>query len=300
MRVRKVRCPSCGAPKLTATTSAYVYCDFCARFMDWDLQAMKYQGKVAAGPHYRALCAEAEPRLRVARAAKDRAALSALHRTLFDQYMTDCPNGYSPRVRDPAYREAMLARSVHAQVEREIDDACITAEAALRAAIGALEWTLVGQQMQVGARSFWAMYEAVVANDLASKAALERAPQPVPDPDDTPPELSAKMRDSAMAQAWMASLDPETADAFLARTRLADEYEDADEPTLLDATCAHCGAARRAPAGAHQCVCDACGHVTTLGRRAFCGYCGAAIAFPLGAKLTACGHCKAEARLMTE
>ena len=166
--------------------------------------------------------------------------------------------------------------------------------------MGALDWTMVEQRMQVGARSFWARYDAYVANDLASKSTLERTPHPVPDPDDTPAELSAKIRDSALAQAWMASLDPETADAFLARTNLTDEYEETGEPILMEASCAHCGAARQAPAGARQCVCDACGHVTTLGRRAFCGYCGAPVVFPLGAELTACGHCKAVARLMTE
>jgi hypothetical protein len=300
MRVRKVRCPSCGAPKLTSTKSAYVYCDFCAQFMDWDLQAAKYSAGVAAGPHYRALVQEMEPRLAAARKRRDRDALAACHHALFDQYMTDCPNGYSPRVGDPVYRAATLERSVHAQVVRELEPPCVAADAEVEASIRGLEWRSDHGVARPSAKSFWRMYEAVVAADLAVKAALKAIPQLVPDPDETPPELSAKIRDSAMVQAWIETLDHKTGEQLLDRTRLRDEYDEVDEPTLHSAACGHCGATRQAPAGARRGLCESCGHVTALGRTAFCGYCGAQIHFPLGAALTACGHCKAEARLMVE
>lgn len=35
--VRKVRCPSCSAPKITKARTAYVYCDYCGQLMDWDV-----------------------------------------------------------------------------------------------------------------------------------------------------------------------------------------------------------------------------------------------------------------------
>jgi ankyrin repeat protein/DNA-directed RNA polymerase subunit RPC12/RpoP len=34
--IKKVRCPSCGAPKMNEYRHAYIYCDFCGSFMDFD------------------------------------------------------------------------------------------------------------------------------------------------------------------------------------------------------------------------------------------------------------------------
>src|SRR5262245_58056031 len=90
MRVRKVRCPGCGAPKVTSYDRAYVYCDYCGRFMDWDVAIAKYAGQVQAGPHYRTLVQRMTPHLNAARGNRDLAALTDCHRTLFDHYMTDC------------------------------------------------------------------------------------------------------------------------------------------------------------------------------------------------------------------
>ena len=36
MRIKKVACRSCNAPKLTQSKTAYIYCDFCGTFTDWD------------------------------------------------------------------------------------------------------------------------------------------------------------------------------------------------------------------------------------------------------------------------
>jgi hypothetical protein len=34
--LRRMRCPSCGAPKLTLSPTAYGYCDYCASYIDYD------------------------------------------------------------------------------------------------------------------------------------------------------------------------------------------------------------------------------------------------------------------------
>jgi hypothetical protein len=147
---------------------------------------------------------------------------------------------------------------------------------------------------------FWRMYEAYVANADASKAALEASPHAVPDPDDTPLALTAKMRDSGFVQAWIAMVDADTERELLARTHLRDEYEDVADPTMHDAACSACGLALRAPEGARQTVCGGCGVRAQLGTGGFCGQCGAPMTFGYKAKLAQCAHCKAELRLMTE
>ncbi|MCA9674138.1 MAG: hypothetical protein H6708_17805 [Kofleriaceae bacterium] len=312
MQVRKVRCPSCGAPKVTPSESAYVYCDYCGQYMDWDLQAAKYSAGVAAGPHYRALLVRLQPELTAARLAGDRARLAAGHRQIFDQYMKDCVSSYSPRIKDPAYREAILTRTVHATVVSELDPRCRATQAALDAAIAGLEYDVVGEDRYDASwnkiasaeprprpHTFWRMYEAYTANALAVAAALDADPQVGPDPDDTPPALAAKVRDSGIVQAWIKLLDPATADELLERTHLRDEYVEVPDPTFHDAACARCGAAIHAPEGARRHLCTGCGHLTPLGTRAFCGYCGAPVHFGLGARTAACTHCQAEMQAMT-
>ncbi len=299
MRVRNVRCPGCGARKVTPSRTAYIYCDYCGRFMDWDLNAAKYHGKVAAGPHYRALTEELAPQLDAARAAHDAAALTRCHRALLVQYMEDCPNSYSPRVGDPIYREAMLARSVHATVACELDPRWSAAQALVTDAVTALEWKHggAGNPRAVPA-TFWRMYDALVARNAVARKILPDESYPHPDPDDTPPELTAKMTASTIAQGWLTYLDDRTGDEFLARTGLRDEYDEVPEPRFADRACDHCGATRAVPEGAMRSLCEACGHAAAVGTAAFCGGCGAPIVFPFGCETTSCAHCKAEARLL--
>lgn len=299
MRVRKVRCPGCGAPKVTPSRTAYVYCDFCGRFMDWDFQiACQTAGSARPGPKYEWLLAELGPRLAAGRAAGDREALARDHRAIYAAHVAECPASYSPRVGDPAYLDAHLTRAVHAQVVRETDAACVAADAAVAASVKQLTWYRAGGP-KVRAESFWAMYEAIVAAHEASIAALARAPHAVPDPDDTPPELSATMRDSIVVQGWLPYLDDATGEALLARTRLHTEYEDLPDPRLHERFCGHCGAPHPAPEGARRAICEACGHAIDLGTAARCSRCGGPIVFPLGLAATSCAHCHARSTLAT-
>jgi hypothetical protein len=301
MRVRNIRCPTCGAPRLTPTRSAYVYCDFCARYMDYDVNAAKYTAGIAAGPHYRGLVAQLADELAAARAAGDREALLEYHRALVGRYMSDCANAYSPRLADPAYREATLARAAHVQTVRDLDVRCRAADAELAVAAEAIDMDVVGDGTQyrvTSARAFWRMYDAYLASAAALAAALATTPPPVADPDDPPPELEARQRDSTFVQGWIAALDDEVTHELLVRTGLTAEYVELPDPALHAAACQHCGAAREAPEGALRTVCEACGLVTTLGRSGPCASCGGAIDFPLGRTLATCPHCQARARLM--
>ncbi len=295
IQVRNVRCPTCGAPKLTPARSAYVYCDFCGQLMDWDF-ARANAAKQAPGPRYEAMLAALAPQLAAAHAAGDPHALAHLHRQIFDQHMTECPASYSPRLGDPAYRAALLERTVHAQVIRELDPACRAADQAVSAAVQALVWVQRGGP-RARPDTFWAMYEAIVAADTVTQAAVRARPSGVADPDDTPPELTARMRDSIVVQAWSRYLDDDVVPQLLARTGLRAEYDTVASPPLVACPCTHCGASREVPHGAVRTICEDCGWTVQLGTPAFCGYCGARIVFPVGTEIVSCAHCKAEARL---
>ena len=56
IQVRNVRCPTCGAPKLTPAKTAYVYCDFCGSLTDYDFQkACENPQSNMPGPAYEQL-----------------------------------------------------------------------------------------------------------------------------------------------------------------------------------------------------------------------------------------------------
>lgn len=297
LMVRRVRCPGCGAPKITASKTAYVYCDYCGRMMDWDLTQANATAGPKPGPRYTEMVRALTPQIDAARAARDRATLAALHRQILDQHMTDCPTSYSPRLGDPAYRSALLDRSVHAQVVRELEPACRAADLAVDAAVKALVWVNRGGP-RARPDTFWAMYEAVVAADVVVQAAVRADPCPTPDPEDAAPELAAKMRDSIIVQGWMRYLDDEVVPQLLARTGLRAEYDPIAQPRLVPCPCRHCGATREVPQGAVRTICEDCGWTVELGTPAFCGHCGARIVFPMALDVVACGHCKAETRRM--
>src|SRR5678815_345045 len=76
VHVRKVRCRTCGAPKVTAPRTAYVYCDYCSTWMDWDFQiACATAGSQHPGPAYEGLRQMLHPKLEAARRSNDLAAL---------------------------------------------------------------------------------------------------------------------------------------------------------------------------------------------------------------------------------
>lgn len=218
------------------------------------------------GPRYRQLAGELSGEIATARATGDAAKLGDCYRQIYDALMTECPANYSPRIGDPKYREAMLARSVHAQVIRELDPKCKAADET---------------------------YDAIVAADHIVRDAVLAVPEPCPDPDATPAALTAIMRDSIVVQAWTPFLDEQTARELLERTGLREEYEVVDDPSMVSTPCGACGAPRESPVGAGRVVCEKCGMIDELAKKAFCGMCGGAIAFGVGSSSTTCTHCRA-------
>jgi hypothetical protein len=277
--------------------------------MDWDISVAKAAN---AGPLYRDMMMKMGPELQAARDAGDRVKLGAVHRVIFDAYVHECADTMSPRIKDPVYREAILARMVFGQVAAETDPQCIATMAALVTATSGLQYVTTGEykydesynviaepKTTIKPETFWAMMDAFTAKVKALTVAMEDPSAP-PDPDDTPPALGAKVGNSMMVQGWIKFLDDKTAAEVLELTHLRDEYQDIAEPALHDAACPGCSRVIHAAEGAVRVVCAHCGIYITLGRKLFCGYCGAPMTFGIGAKTSVCGSCKAETRLMNE
>ena len=93
----------------TPSDSAYLYCDYCGSYVDWDFyRAITAEASKAPGPRYEALLASLEKQLKKARKRGDKEEYRALQRRLHDSYVTDCPAACSPRINDPVYRAAYV------------------------------------------------------------------------------------------------------------------------------------------------------------------------------------------------
>src|SRR5262249_59813400 len=69
--VKRCACVVCGAPKKLPTVTAYVYCDYCASLVDFDLRRAG-EGDTAPGPQYAATVNGTHAAAQAAVAAGDR------------------------------------------------------------------------------------------------------------------------------------------------------------------------------------------------------------------------------------
>lgn len=300
MFARKVRCGACGAPKITTPRTAYVYCDYCGALMDWDFQiACQTAGSSAPGPAYEALRLMLHPKLEAARLARDVGALREAHARLLDLHMTDCPASYSPRIGDPAYREALLAYQVAYIADAELDPDVSRASKAVDVAAHRLAWIPGPNGTRlVRTDTFVTLWHSFRESTRVNERLIGGRDITAGHPDSPSADLLRRMGDSIFVQAWLPVLDPATAAGLLAEAGLKTEYEPVPDVPLHDRRCAQCAATVQVPEGARRAICESCGHALDVEHPIFCPHCGGPLAFPAGKTAGACAYCQAEVRLM--
>lgn len=109
MQVRKLKCASCGANKVVANKTSYIYCDYCGEFMGYDFQRMtnevtaKFSIDTYQSEDYQKYLAivtalgQAAQQKHLADFEKYVVALHLLEIDLF-------PERYSPKMKQQAYR----------------------------------------------------------------------------------------------------------------------------------------------------------------------------------------------------
>ena len=295
--VKRVVCYACGATKVKRSTTAFVYCDYCAVLTDWDFQiAIGDPKSKLPGPAYEAAISQVSADLAKALAAGDRARYLELQRVIFRAYVEACPASCPPRCGDPVYRAAYVEYSAESATRSAFNPTTSAQADTLDATVKALAWEQTSTGVKVEPKSFWRMYEAFAAS-MAGGATAD-LPE-LKHPDGAPLSLLHKMALSMLAQGWIPYLTEHESKALLAKTGLASDYVQAPHVALHATSCGQCGHALSVPDGAKRCLCEACGHVvTTAGGPIACTTCGAAMSVPEGKNTFACTFCKTELRVM--
>lgn len=298
MLVKRTQCRACGAPKVTRPKTGYVYCDFCGVLTDWDLEVAKTAPGAVVPFQYEALAQRLAPEVKAAREAGDKGRYNALQYELYDAYARLCPAGFSPRVRDPEYRERFVRYTAATCTVQDFDPAFPALADAVTASMGKLQWDTTGGTMRVVPETFWAMWNAFRARMEHSMNLNESSGLLARHPDGAPRSLLTAMGMSAFAQAWLGYLGEPDAARLLAESGLKGDYVEATA-SLDKRHCGGCGGDLDVPPGARRVVCEACGHVIDVGgREAPCTHCGRPLSWPAGKTMIACPGCKSELRAM--
>ena len=324
MKVRAISCSSCGGPKVTPSTSAYLYCDYCGRYLDWDFyRAVASKTDRLPGPEYERLAAEQAPKTEAAKRRGDQGEYCRLQRALFEVHMQGCPASYSPRIGDPAYREAMLDYTSKYYTLLAFDDEIEAANAVLTQATAALEWlerkpgavielpaalddyreliAAASAAVQCESGSFWRFFQAFEAHNRLCTAKAQASGLLETYPDEVDAEKIGRTSFSIFTEAWMPYLSGRDQARLLEQTGLAAEYREVDDRGLQQRHCGKCGATRQIPeAGAHTVVCESCGHKLDVGSAELaCGGCGGPVSVPRGFESFPCPYCRAEIRTVS-
>lgn len=295
-RLKKVSCSQCGGSKVTPPKTAYVYCDYCGSFVDWDFQiACRTAGSAKPGPAYEALQRNEAPVQLKAKAAGDRETFAASTRRVFDAHFGAAKGSWSPRLGDPEYRAAMLDYTVGSYTLAAFDPDCIVKESAMNEAVKRLTWT-PGFQPKVGRASF----DALLATVIAHTDRFVEVSKPLLDnhPDGVTADLQRRISRSAFAQGWMSFLDKAGQDAMIAELGLGGDY--VDVPTV-ETTERHCGGCSRTLAvakGAKKVVCEDCGHTNDVAHPEItCTGCGGPVSVLWSKRTFQCPSCSTELRV---
>jgi DNA-directed RNA polymerase subunit RPC12/RpoP len=294
--VKRCSCLICGAPKKLPAVTAYVYCDYCASLIDYDLRQAS-EGDTAVGPAYAAAVNSAHAASQLAVAAGDRAGYRALQRQVYEAYVAHVPMAVSHRARnDPDYRTACVEYMSAAAVARAFDPDAQALEAEMRQRVLSLRYTGDMMAPTVAPDSFWPMADTLEKQIQSSRVLYRAAGLAQLDPDGAE-HLTGKLAWSGFCQGWLGMLPADAAARLLDRAGLVNEYVPVQAADGQPRNCGGCGAAFTALPDAKAVICSGCGRRIELGSAEIpCASCGATMTMPAGKDQVACPFCESQVR----
>jgi hypothetical protein len=295
-RVRSRRCPSCDAPKLTQPRTPHVYCDHCGGLMGYDYEEARV---VTHGiePAFvtSTLIDGVRDELRDAWERGDDAAWADAWRWVYRTDMELCPEGWTPRVRQADFREALVAWSVETcrvANEPEVKAANERAREAFDHGVALVAgWGDPPAEREVRR----AVQRHLRASDEALELEIQRYEALglfVGHPDGLTPEVYRRSYRAGLVDQWRPWLDEKRLAIVREHVDAAESWIEVPAPALHRSACGGCGGPLAVVEGARALICEACGLRLDAERPRFpCPSCAAAVVVVPDAHEIACGHC---------
>lgn len=296
--VKRVDCPTCGAPKKLPSVSAYLYCDYCASLADYDFRrACEDAGTMTAETaQYAETVNSAHADARAALAAGDRDTYRNVQNRIWDAYVTYQPKSVSHRIGDPDYKAQLIKYMSESAVINEFDPQYAALKEEMKSRTVALEWTGSLMERRTGGPTFRALVDvckrqAARANELATANGLIEL-----DPDHASMAVRDRVHGSLFSQGWLPMLGEEDAARLIGELGIGGEYIKSETADNAEArNCGGCGGPLRVLEGAKTVVCDHCGRsIDVGGAQLTCRGCGGTISLPVGVPRQNCPYCSAE------
>jgi DNA-directed RNA polymerase subunit RPC12/RpoP len=290
--VKRCSCAVCGAPKQLPAVTAYVYCDYCAALVDFDLRRA-CEGDTTPGPEYAATVNATQAASRAALAAGDRDAYRDLQRKVYDVYVTNVPMAVSHRAKnDPDYRAAYVNFMAEFGVARAFDPAAQALEAEMKERVIGIKYGGAMMSPTIEPDSFWPVADTLEKQIAHNRGLYQSAGLAEIDPDRAG-HLTSKFAWSTFCQGWLGMLPTDAAERLLDRAGLKNEYVPVQPHDGQPRHCGWCGGEFSALPGASAVICDGCGRKMDLASAEIpCTTCGATMTLPEGADGVACPFCK--------
>lgn len=292
--VKRCTCVVCGAAKKLPTVTAYVYCDYCASLMDYDLRRAG-EGDTTPGPEYAATVAGTHAASQAAIVAGDRDGYRDLQVKVYQAYVAHVPMAVSHRARnDPGYRRAYVDYMAGAAVARAFDPAAQALEAEMRQRVLNLRYSGNMMSPTVAPDSFWPMADTLEKQIGVGGALYRSAGLAELDPDRAE-HLTGKLAWSGFCQGWLGMLPTDAAAQLLDRAGLRNEYVPVEVKDEQPRHCGGCGGEFSALPGARAVICNGCGQKIDVSVAEIpCATCGATMTIPAGADQVACPFCRSQ------
>jgi len=292
--VKRCSCVVCGAPKKLPTVTAYVYCDYCASLIDYDLRRA-CEGDTTPGPAYAAAVNSAHAASQAAIAAGDRDTYRGLQKKVYEAYVAYVPMAVSHRAKnDLSYRRASVGYLAETAVARAFDPTAQAVEAEMKQRVMGLRYGGNMMSPTVSPDSFWPVVETLRKQIESSTALYRSAGLADLDPDHAG-HLIGKLAWSGFCQGWLGMLPTETAGQLLEQVGLKNKYVPVQAQDGQPRHCGGCGGEFRALPGANATICDGCGRKIDVGSSEIpCANCGGTMTLPVGADRVACPFCQSQ------
>jgi DNA-directed RNA polymerase subunit RPC12/RpoP len=290
--VKRCSCEVCGAPKKLPTVTAYVYCDYCASLIDYDLRRA-CETDARPGPEYAATVNATQAAARQAVAAGDRETYRELQRKVYAAYVENVPMAVSHRAKnDPGYRAAYVNFMAESALARAFDPAAQALENEMKQRVIGIRYGGAMMSPTIAPDSFWPVVDTLEKQLSNSREVYRSARLAELDPDHAE-HLTGKFAWSSFCQGWLGMLPADTAEHLLDRAGLKNEYVPIQPHDGQPRHCGGCGGEFTALPGAKAVVCEGCGRTMDLASaEILCASCGATITLPAGADGTACPFCQ--------
>lgn len=292
MKVKKVSCQSCGAPKMTSNQTCFVYCDFCAALIDFDFPKLASMAKKNnPDPDYYDKLNEYNQKLREYKEAGNKEEYYNLQGVVYELMIQNQPFSFSPRIFDPEYKKAYIEFT-----QKQFTDLAFVPELVeLENRQDKLIIDFTSSMYSKNSKTDVTIREVIDAFlDYQKSCAAHFKKTGLLDqhPDFITEEICVKITASTFILGWSYYFGKGDFKYALEKSNLKSEFIEVDEGTLEKRMCGKCGAEILKAENAKNTICEYCGYKIDIEHNAFpCPGCGTNLSMPANLAEFFCPTC---------